>query len=63
MAKVETIRERRGEEGKELPPFSKEEEDKCEFEDYYALLLMSETAKMRKLITKRGIVEILIPLC
>jgi hypothetical protein len=62
MAKVETIRERRGEEGKELPPFSKEEE-KCEFEDYYALLLMSETAKMRKLITKRGIVEILILLC
>jgi hypothetical protein len=63
MAKVETIRERRGEEGKELPPVSKEEEDKCEFEDYYALLLMSETAKMRKLITKRGIVEILILLC
>ena len=38
-------------------------EDKCEFQDYDALLLMSETAKMRKLITKRGTPEILIPLC
>jgi hypothetical protein len=33
---------------------SNEEADKCEFENYDALLLMSETAKMRKLITKRG---------
>jgi DNA-binding HxlR family transcriptional regulator len=32
-------------------------------EGYDALLLMSETAKMRKLITKRGTLEILIPLC
>jgi hypothetical protein len=70
MANMETIRGKiRREEGKELLLDSKEEkekereEDKCEFEDYYALLLMSETAKMRKLITKRGIVEILIPLC
>jgi DNA-binding HxlR family transcriptional regulator len=62
MAKVETIRERRGEKG--LPVSEEEkEEDKCEFEDYDALLLMSETAKMRKLITKRGTLEILIPLC
>ena len=38
-------------------------EDKCEFQDYDALLLMSETAKMRRLITKRGTLEILIPLC
>ncbi len=35
----------------------------CEFENYDALLLMSETLKMRKLITKRGTLEILIPLC
>lgn len=38
-------------------------DDKCEFQDYDALLLMSETAKMRKLLTKRGTLEILIPLC
>lgn len=61
MANTETIRERRGE-GKELLPVPKEEH-KCEFENYDALLLMSETAKMRKLITKRGTLEILIPLC
>jgi DNA-binding HxlR family transcriptional regulator len=33
------------------------------FNGYDALLLMSETAKLRKLITKRGTLEILIPLC
>ena len=54
---METIRKR----GKELSV--PETEDKCEFQDYDALLLMSETAKMRKLITKRGTLEILIPLC
>jgi DNA-binding HxlR family transcriptional regulator len=61
MANTETIRERRVE-GKELPPVSKEEGHTCEFENYDALLLMTETAKMRKLITKRGTLEILIPL-
>ena len=35
----------------------------CNFEGYDALLLMSETAKLRTLITKRGTLEILIPLC
>jgi DNA-binding HxlR family transcriptional regulator len=60
MANTETVRERRGEEN-ELLPVSKEH--KCEFENYDSLLLMSETAKMRKLITKRGTLEILIPLC
>ena len=39
------------------------DEDMCEFENYDALLLMSETLKMRNLITKRGTLEILIPLC
>jgi hypothetical protein len=52
MANMETIRGKiRREERKELLLDSKEEkekeEDKCEFEDYDALLLMSETAKMR----------------
>jgi DNA-binding HxlR family transcriptional regulator len=35
----------------------------CSFEGYDALLLMSETARLRNLITKRGTLEILIPLC
>src|SRR5919205_4662673 len=50
---------------KELPLLN-EKENKCkvqDFEGYDALLLMSETAKLRKLITKRGTLEILIPLC
>lgn len=38
-------------------------EDECEFEGYDVLLLMSETEKMRKLITKRGTLEIIMPLC
>lgn len=33
------------------------------FEGYSADLLMSETSKLRDLITKRGTLEILIPLC
>src|SRR5918992_1132337 len=47
---------------RELPVLN-EEAANCSFEGYDALLLMSETAKMRKLITKRGTLEILIPLC
>ena len=35
----------------------------CSFEGYDATFLMNETAKLRKLITKRGTLEILIPLC
>jgi DNA-binding HxlR family transcriptional regulator len=35
----------------------------CNFEGYNTSLLMSETAKLRNLITKRGTLEILIPLC
>lgn len=37
--------------------------DACSFEGYDAPSLMSETAKIRKIITKRGTLEILIPLC
>jgi DNA-binding HxlR family transcriptional regulator len=57
MANMETIKERRRE---TEAPIS---EDKCEFEGYDILLLMSETEKMRKLITKRGTLEIIMPLC
>ena len=46
---------------KELPVL--QESANCNFEGYDALLLMSETAKLRTLITKRGTLEILIPLC
>ena len=46
---------------KELPVLK--ENANCSFEGYDALLLMSETAKLRNLITKRGTLEILIPLC
>ena len=37
--------------------------DFCGFEGYDAASLMSETLKLRKIITKRGTLEILIPLC
>jgi len=35
----------------------------CDFSGYDAASLMSETARLRKIITKRGTLEILIPLC
>jgi DNA-binding HxlR family transcriptional regulator len=35
----------------------------CNFEGYNPSSLMSETAKLRNLITRRGTLEILIPLC
>jgi DNA-binding HxlR family transcriptional regulator len=38
-------------------------EESCSFEGYDAASLMAETAKLRKLVTKRGTLEILIPLC
>jgi DNA-binding HxlR family transcriptional regulator len=37
--------------------------NECSFEGYNAGILMKETAKVRKLITKRGTMEMLIPLC
>jgi DNA-binding HxlR family transcriptional regulator len=46
---------------KRLPVLNKNLE--CNFEGYDASLLMAETAKLRSLITKRGTLEILIPLC
>ncbi|MGB7678792.1 MAG: helix-turn-helix domain-containing protein [Nitrososphaeraceae archaeon] len=55
---METISKRKE---KELPVLNKNLE--CNFEGYDSILLMSETAKLRSLITKRGTLEILIPLC
>jgi DNA-binding HxlR family transcriptional regulator len=44
---------------RELPLYK----DACNFEGYNPSSLMAETAKFRNLITKRGTLEILIPLC
>ena len=55
---METISKRKE---KELPILNKNLERN--FEGYDSILLMSETAKLRSLITKRGTLEILIPLC
>jgi DNA-binding HxlR family transcriptional regulator len=60
-ASMETISKKKEGKGKGLPVLNKNIE--CNFEGYDASLLMSETAKLRDLITKRGTLEILIPLC
>src|SRR5919108_706850 len=44
---------------RELPIYK----DTCNFEGYNPSSLMAETARLRNLITKRGTLEILIPLC
>jgi DNA-binding HxlR family transcriptional regulator len=44
---------------RELPIYK----DSCSFEGYNPSSLMTETARLRNLITKRGTLEILIPLC
>lgn len=51
--------ETKGQEVKRLPVFKNE----CNFEGYNAGILMKETTKVRELITKRGTIEMLIPLC
>jgi DNA-binding HxlR family transcriptional regulator len=57
---METIRKA------ELPMMDdeqKQQQQGCNFDGYDADTLMKQTAKLRKLITKRGTLEILIPLC
>ena len=44
--------------GNKLPVYNE-----CSLEGYDAATLMSETVNLRKLITKRGTLEMLIPLC
>jgi DNA-binding HxlR family transcriptional regulator len=46
-----------------LPLYNGGEAEGCSFEGYDPSSLMAETAKLRNLITKRGTLEILIPLC
>jgi DNA-binding HxlR family transcriptional regulator len=50
--------ETKGQEVNRLPMYNE-----CSFEGYNASILMKETSKIRKLITKRGTMEMLIPLC
>jgi DNA-binding HxlR family transcriptional regulator len=47
----------------ELPIIEDNTNQLCDFNGYDADMLMKETSKLRKLITKRGTLEILIPLC
>jgi DNA-binding HxlR family transcriptional regulator len=57
---METIRKA------ELPMMDdeqKQQQQGCNFDGYDADTLMKQTAKLRKVITKRGTLEILIPLC
>ena len=44
-------------------PTITEKHQYCNFDGYDAISLMAETAKLRRLVTKRGTLEILIPLC
>jgi DNA-binding HxlR family transcriptional regulator len=46
-----------------LPVIQPQQPEICSFNGYNADTLMKETAKLRKLITRRGTLEILIPLC
>ncbi len=46
-----------------LLPIIQPQQEVCAFNGYDVDKLMKETAKLRKLITKRGTLEILIPLC
>ena len=54
-------------ETKESNPIGKRKlaiyKDACNFEGYNPSSLMAETARLRNLVTRRGTLEILIPLC
>jgi DNA-binding HxlR family transcriptional regulator len=49
--------------GKTELPVVQDTMQSCDFKGYDADTLMKETARLRKLITKKGTLEILIPLC
>jgi DNA-binding HxlR family transcriptional regulator len=44
-------------------PIIHNDNDSCNFKGYDVAALMKETSSLRKLITKRGTLEILLPLC
>jgi DNA-binding HxlR family transcriptional regulator len=54
------MKETKGQKVKKLLVYN---EDSCSFNGYDSQKLMSQTAKLRNLITKRGTFEMLIPLC
>jgi DNA-binding HxlR family transcriptional regulator len=60
---METISKRKERARRKGLPILNNENVDCNFKGYNVTLLMSETAKLRNLITKRGTLEILIPLC
>jgi DNA-binding HxlR family transcriptional regulator len=53
------MKETKGQKVNKLPIY----ENSCNYEGYDSKKLMSQTAKLRNLITKRGTFEMLIPLC
>ena len=56
------VKKRTGSSTTELPVVQ-DSIQSCDFNGYDANALMKETSKLRKLITKKGTLEILIPLC
>jgi DNA-binding HxlR family transcriptional regulator len=48
---------------KKLPILDNDKMNPCDFYGYSVESLMKETSELRKIITKRGTLEILIPLC
>ena len=67
MSKVSVIMETNGKRRRDTRVATKlplvEDKLSCDFNGYDADILMKETAKLRRLITKRGTLEILMPLC
>ena len=53
----------RGKDSKKLPILDNNEINSCNFYGYSIESLMKETSELRNIITKRGTLEILIPLC
>lgn len=53
----------RGKHSKKLPILDNNESNSCNFYGYSIESLMKETSELRNIITKRGTLEILIPLC
>jgi DNA-binding HxlR family transcriptional regulator len=49
--------------GKTELPIVEDTVQSCDFKGYDADTLMKETARLRRMITKKGTLEILIPLC
>lgn len=49
--------------GKPELPIVEDTVQSCDFKGYDADTLMKETARLRRMITKKGTLEILIPLC